>query len=153
MKTIKMISISRLSLLLLFAGVVCWSFSPITRDHVNELVDKYQQIDTLPFVPDTLNNWRMYTSYLLTESDSVRFEVILYNDSVVAHNWQSSFFVGNIPLSYSPNYNQSFEYYEPERTWLINILTDGKCYFRLISGKAPAGSRAIIPVQTRFKKS
>lgn len=107
--------------------------------------------DTL-FVPNDSGGWGNYASYFEVSGDSVRMELILSRSVPENTNWQQPSLTGTIASAFRPGSEQTIIYSAPERVWELQVLTNGSCYLKYVSGKLPTGDPVIIPIQTIYKK-
>jgi hypothetical protein len=122
----------------------------------NENSNRFQTLrpaaDTTGFAANAAEGWSALSVYFNNKPDSTEFEVILFRDTLSGINWYLPANAGTIDIAYIPAAETSWQYEEPLRTWNITIGTDGKCFFRLISGDVPPGNPAVIPVKTIYKR-
>jgi hypothetical protein len=138
-----------LFLALIFSIILLLSFR--TNNIYSER--QYKDIgDTTGFSPNATQGWGIYTSFIENLGDSIEFELILFRNVPAGNNWNDTLEVGTIKTSYTPIADRIIEYLEQPRTWRIIFLTNGKCFFQLLSGPVPEGSQIIIPVITKYKK-
>lgn len=137
----------RLQCITIVVFVMLFSFNSYGKEMVLKV-----PVDTIPFIPDTLNNWGSYFTYLGNVGDSVEFEVVLFRQNPVNINWEFGVEVGVIDSAYAPTEVIMISYGEFSRLWRIIIRPDGKCILQLISGVPPEGDPAVIPIKTRYKK-
>jgi hypothetical protein len=116
-----------------------------------ELLPYSLDTDTL-FVPNDSEGWGNYFSYFEVSGDSVRMELILSRSVPENTNWQQPSLTGTITSAFRPGSEQTITYSAPERVWELQVLTNGNCYVKYVSGKLPAGDPVIIPIQTTYKK-
>jgi len=110
--------------------------------------------DTVYFEPNTFSGWTTYSYYLHENtSDSIEFELILKHDPDIQY-WTNEQLIGTIKGFYVPQKEQNLNYYLLiNNRWHLRIAKDGKCYLKVITGDAPAGSTVVIPIKVKYKKA
>lgn len=108
-------------------------------------------IDT-SFTANAPLGWSNFPAYIVVQQDSVKFEIVLIKEVTQNTDWQIYWEVGTLSESCRPETQQTVEYHEPERSWMLTFLPNGKCMIRFNGGKLPTGNPVYIPIQTSFKR-
>ncbi len=108
--------------------------------------------DTTRFSVNQSGGWELYNSWINpVGADSIRIELILQHANNI--NWNEFQYVGSLrQLAFAPTLSRTAELILVQRSFLLRLDPDGKCYLRQTIGLPPEGSMAVIPVNIQVKK-
>lgn len=110
------------------------------------------QDDTTLFRPNTAAGWNtLAAAYLVTDNDSISFEVIFSRTMSATTDWLGEQFAGTVGSRFRPMAERVLNYIEWPRIWQIRVVPSGQVYFKLLNGQLPTGTTVVLPVKTKYK--